>query len=131
MHYIIYHDKSVELIEDKEAQILWDESCAGNKGVEINGKKYIFSSFAKILNENDYFAQYPEKAPAERNEFVVPRSEYVSIEKMAEKRQGAFRGILKGLKQYIDEQLADGVTPKNAIAIYEQKLERYKQLFGN
>lgn len=70
MQYIIYHDKSHELAEDKIADLIWAKSAAGMKGVEIAGKKYIFSSIAKILKEDDYFTQYPEKRPPEiRDQF--------------------------------------------------------------
>jgi len=70
MHYIIYHDKSFSAVEDKTAQILWDKSCEGLKGVEINGTKYNFSSISKILSEKDYYDQYPDRRPPENyNQF--------------------------------------------------------------
>lgn len=62
MHYIIYHDKSVEQVEDKIAEIIWSKSNT-MKGAEINGKKYIFSAIAKIREEKDYFKEYPDKRP--------------------------------------------------------------------
>ena len=39
-----------------------------------------------------------------------------------------FRGILIGLKRFIDEEIAKGNKPMNAIAIYRDKLEKYKKL---
>ena len=63
MHYIVYHDKSFNPVDDKTAQILWDKSCEGLKGVEINGTKYNFSSISKILLEEDYYIQYPHRRP--------------------------------------------------------------------
>jgi hypothetical protein len=63
MHYIIYHDKSQEQVEDRVAEIIWQKSSEGLKGVELNGSKYLFSSIAKILKEDDYFKQYPDRRP--------------------------------------------------------------------
>lgn len=63
MQYIVYHDKSYEAVDDTTAELLWSKSTQGLKGVEVNGKKYIFSSFSKILDQTDFFAQYPKEIP--------------------------------------------------------------------
>lgn len=46
------------------------------------------------------------------------------------KTKGAeqLKGLLIGLKDYIDQEIAKGNKPMNAIAIYRDKLEKYKKL---
>lgn len=62
-HYIIYHDKSIEEVSEKVAEVIWSKSGTGARGVEVNGKKYIFSSIFKIRSEEDYFKEYPDRRP--------------------------------------------------------------------
>ena len=131
-HYVIFHDKSTMVVNTEQANFLMEQSCKKDiKGCVVGNAFITFSSISKILNAHDYYAQYPEKAPTEHDEFIAPKSNYTSIEKMAERRQNAFRGILKGLKQFIDEQPAEGITLRTATAVYEDKLTKYKQLFGH
>ena len=131
-HYIVFHDGSTMVVDKAQAEFLMEQSCKKDiKGCVVGNAFITFSSISKILDAHDYYAQYPEKAPTEHDEFIAPKSNYTSIEKMAERRQNAFRGILKGLKQFIDEQLAEGITLRTAIAVYEEKLTKYKQLFGH
>lgn len=54
-----------------------------------------------------------------------------SIERQAIKHKHNFKGMLQGLKQFIDEEMAKGITPKHAIAIYQDKLGNYKRLFAS
>lgn len=130
MHYIIYHDKSIEWVEDKTAKIIWDESCAGNKGIEINGRKYIFSSISKILPEEEFFRQYPGQAPPEEKTWTEPKDEYTSMENLAKKSKENFKGLLKGLKQFIDEEKEKGETPKQTVQIFNEKVEQYKKIYN-
>ncbi len=38
-------------------------------------------------------------------------------------------GLLRGLKSYIDQAVAKGEKPLNALAIYNKNLEKYKRLY--
>lgn len=111
MQYIIYHDKSHEAVDDKIANLIWEKSTSGLKGSEINGKKYIFSSIAKILPEEDYFKQYPDKRPeVTYNQF----EDLYGAEGNQQIRQPTTRAreLMKG--GFIGYHLSQGKTPEEA-----------------
>ena len=132
---IIFHDKGEKWITEKQADYVLEQSCQPNaKGIKLDGSFYTFSSMAKILSEKDYYEQYPDKRPETKNvfeEFYGNTRDYTPMERTAEQSKNQFSGLLKGLKSFIDGELKRGITPKYAIEIYEEKLERYKQKFAN
>ena len=50
--------------------------------------------------------------------------------KEIEKDKANFRDLLIGLRRYIDEQLAQKITPHHALALYNEKLAIYKRLYN-
>lgn len=118
MQYIIYHDKSVAEVSDKVADAVWRKSCEGSKGVEINNKKYIFSSIAKILFEEDYYSQYPHKRPTEIRNQVEEL--YGDMESQQIRKPSKLAGKL--MKQgFIQARMETGENKEVA----EQKFKEY------
>jgi hypothetical protein len=133
---ILQHSGGVEFITQKQSELITQSISQGLKGiVRENGKGYLsFSSIADIMTLEKYYDKFPDKRPEQaRNVFEEHYGgtrDYTPIEITAEQHQDQFRGILRGLKSYIDEELARGITPKHAIALYEQKLAKYKLEFA-
>ena len=134
MHIILFHDKSKKEITDEQYTKLLEQSVSGAKGIEIGGSFYTFSSMAKIPKKEDYEREYPDEAPEARNvfqELYGNTRDYTPIELNAEQQKGLMKGLLKGLKQFIDGELAKGRKPLNALKMYQEKLERYKRRFAD
>jgi hypothetical protein len=133
MHIILFHDKSKKEISDEQYAKLIQSSVSGVKGIEIGGSFYTFSSIAKIPKKEDFEREYPEEAPEARNvfqELYGDTRDYKPLEQTTKNEQNQARGILKGLKKFIDEEMAKGQKPKWAIEKYTSRLENYKRKFA-
>lgn len=134
MHIILFHDKSKKEISDEQYAKLIQSSVSGAKGIEIGGSFYTFSSIAKIPKKEDFEREYPEEAPEARNvfqELYGDTRDYKPLERTAEQNKNQLKGLLKGLKQFIDEQLAVKVKPVHALEMYNSKLDIYKRRFAD
>jgi len=129
---IIFNDGSRKWVEKKVADSIIKASTANLKHIMIGDQMIRFSSIAKLLTNDEFDEQYPNEVKGANPDvplFKSPKEEYFSIEKQAEKRQSAYKSMLGGMKKFIDREQAKGVTPHNAIALYEEKLARYKKIF--
>jgi len=103
MYFIIYHDKSTQKVEDKIAKVLIERACdKEKKGVNIDGKMYLFSGISKILTEQDYYEQYPDKRPDTTPDYY---SHYVAKGDIWNRatEKGKFQ-MLSGMARYIRDQ---------------------------
>lgn len=101
--------------------------------IELDGQMVMRGNIADILDETKYFETFPDKRSVEDiiAEWKPPeRIEYESLEKQAEASKEKLRGLLKSLKQYIDEELKKGSTPRHALNPYNHKLAIYKRKFS-
>lgn len=127
---IIFHDGSKVFITDNQAESVIQMSGGQSKGIKINGNYYTFSSISKIVSTQEYYNQYPDQVPDHRSEvFTETTQPYESVEQQLESHKNQFKGVLKGLKQYIDEEITKGNKPLVAIKTYQEKLDKYKQKF--
>jgi hypothetical protein len=131
---ILQHNKAVEFITQKQAEDITEAMAQGARGIKRGSIGWLaFSSISDILPLETYYQKYPEKrpeTPTAFNEYYGGSKEYTPIERTAEQHKDQFRGVLKGLKQYIDEQLAKGINPRSSIHLYETKLAKFKQEFA-
>lgn len=131
---IVQHSGAVKYITEELSQKIIEAMASGANGFkDLHTKEWMtFSTIADIISLEEYYRRYPDKALEERKEYKIEDDRYagLTVEQIAELNQYRFKGLLKGLKQFIDEQLEKKITPKYAIAIYNEKLERYKKKFG-
>lgn len=133
MYIILFHDKSKKEITDEQYAKLLEVSATGAKGIEIGKSFYTFSSMAKIPNKEDYQREYPEEMPEARNvfeELYGNTRNYTPIESTAEQNKNRSRGLLKGLKQFIEGE-PKGRKQLNALKMYQEKLDKYKRKFAD
>lgn len=131
MQYVILqHNKAVEFIDEKTMELMTAGMVQGAKGMKRKDGTFLpFSSIADTLTLDQYYAKYPDARPSlERTaeQIAAERDKYKPIEFQASKRQKAYRGLLQGLKKFIDEN----GKPAKALKIYTDKLADYKRLFG-
>ena len=130
-HIIIFHDKSRRWIGNKTYQDILSDSMKNDK-IILDGNYIKYSSIAKILTKEEFEKEYPKEykgADPATPLLKIPREKYISIEQRAKKRQRAYKSMLRGLKNFIDREMKAGVTPHNAIAMYNDKLSIYKKEF--
>jgi len=119
---IIFHDKSKVFITNQQKDLCYSEVASRSGKIIIDGQMYSLSNMAKVLSIEDFYQQYPEERPPERKEFdneeVIPMT--------PEQVKNMRKGLMIGLKRYIDEQKAQGKEPKTAKIIYERKLTNFQ-----
>ncbi len=125
---IIFHDGSKLFITSQQEELIYQISGTPTKHIRIDGNMYAFSTMAKIIDLKDYYDQYPEQRPETREEIKI-ETDNRTLEQIAESSKENYQGLLKGLKQFIDEEITKGVTPKHAIELFNSKVSRYKQLY--
>lgn len=122
---IIFHDKSNIFISEEQKNTLYSEPVVKSGKIIIDDQMYSLSSMSKVLSLDEFYRQYPDKAPEYRKEFnvedVIPMTE--------EQLRNMRRGVMKGLKQFIDEEVAKGGKPVKAKEIYDNRLNNYKLLY--
>ena len=52
------------------------------------------------------------------------------LNKIIEKDKQSFKGMLQGLKSFIDGELRKGLMPENAMKLYEEQIKNYKQKYA-
>jgi len=100
-YFIIFYDKSVREITDKQNEELVSAFMANEEALQIDNSLVVLKSIQKVLNENDYFKEYPDKRPMVYEDKF---KKYESIERRALNNKSWIKGIIKGIKQHIDEQ---------------------------
>jgi hypothetical protein len=80
-HVIIFVDKSKKHITEKEAELIFQKSATGLKGILINGNAIMFSGISKILSLAEYYEQYPDQRPATTNYTKPSKEERVPFTK--------------------------------------------------
>ena len=121
--FLVFFDGSV-LMADQS--VIEEAKKYGRDTIVVGESGYKLSAISKNLSMKDYFEQYPEKRPEVKNEFVIEDERYKNmtpeeIEASDKRRQ---EGLLRGLKRFIDEQSARGITALNALKIYEYALKK-------
>ena len=125
MHIVLFHDKSKKEITKEQADKLIEASCSNAQGANIGGSFYKFSAISKIMSQEDYYREYPEESPEQRNvfeELYGKSRDYTPLERTAEQDKNQFKGLLKGLKKFVDSELAKGRKPLHALKMYQEKL---------
>ncbi len=129
---IIFHDKSRKFITKAQESLIFQASGSSAKSITTPALGMItFSAIAKVMDIKDFYDEYPDERPETREEWKETKEEHIPIEKMAELSKEKLKGLLKGLKQYLDEELAKGITPKHALELYNNKLAIYKRKYEN
>jgi len=130
--YVIrFKDNSKQFITTAQEEAFWNAQAQGAKGIKIDGAYIDFAMVGRLLSVEQYYEAYPDERPEEPvKEWVAPKDEYVPIEKQAEQSKEMFQGMLKGLKALIEKEQKKGNTPKHAIAMFNDKVLRYKQKYG-
>lgn len=129
---IIFHDGSKKFITESQASLIMQSSNGQNKSITTPNLGMIsFSSIAKVITLKEYYEQYPDQVPEYRKETNLNElpKQYETLEQQLEGHKNQFKGVLKGLKSFIDEEIKKGNKPLNAIKTYEEKLKNYKQKF--
>ena len=134
-YVIVFFDKTTKYVTKEQADFIMAQS--GNselKGITIGKSYYKFSGISKIQELDEYYAENPDERPITPTvfqEYYNGTREYEPVERTAEQYKDMFSGLLKGLKKFIDEELGKKITPKNAIAFYTNKLDKYKLKFAS
>lgn len=100
-YFIIFYDKSVREITDKQNEELVSAFMANEEALQIDNSLVVLKSIQKVLNENDYFKEYPDKRPMVYEDKF---KKYESIEKRALNNKSWIKGIIKGIQKHINEQ---------------------------
>lgn len=103
---IIFIDGSKKFVPTSQAEQIFKLSSTAQKTFILSGGMYNFSSISKILTENEFYQEYPEERPSISTYSELPN--YESLEQRIykypeERRFEAISGMIKGLKQFIDE----------------------------
>jgi hypothetical protein len=100
---IIFFDGSRKFVTKNQADFIITESTGSKKGIVIDGSFRTFSSISKVLAISEFYQEYPEEQPNLIQRWEEPR-EYISIEKKAWSKTKWLKGLIAGLKEYIDEK---------------------------
>ncbi len=115
---IVFHDGSSMSISEQESESIFD--CANNaksKFISLQGKLIAFGSIAKILPAEEYYRQYPEKAPPkEMPHFDEKPLGIDGMIDMAAKRKSHLESMIRGIKRFI----GGDPTKKEAIKLLEK-----------
>ena len=103
-HIIIFHDKSTLFITEAQQDALLKASTSTNKFIKISGNVINFAGINKILPLGEYYREYPNTAPEQRDIFKVETYEELSIREMYEKNIRRAKGIKEGLLKSIVEK---------------------------
>ena len=108
---IIFFDKSILWVDQQKANAI-DDLIRNRKSqpFDIDGNLYITSSIAKILSEQEYKEQYPDKQEQGqifRNNFPQLADkidyQYESIDEQAIRATNGRQQLIADLQRYIDE----------------------------
>lgn len=100
-YFIIFYDKSVREITEKQNDALVSAFMADEDALQIDNSLVVLKSIQKVLDENDYYKEYPNYKP---QVYEDKFKKYESIEKRALNNKNWIKGIIKGIQQHIDEQ---------------------------
>lgn len=102
-HIIVFHDKSTLEITGVQQEALLEASTSG-KFIKVSGHIINFASISKILTLGEYYKEYPDKIPDQRNIFKRETYKELSIRELWEKDVKRAKGIKKGLLRSIREK---------------------------
>ena len=136
-YFIVFNDHAVKEVSEQQANFLMEKSCEpGQIGIKIDGSFIKYSSVAKILSENEYFKQYPDKRPPKYtiepdNTIFLPNQmdRILSPIENKEKRIRAVTEMMKGLKKYIDGPNYQGTD--KPIKLYDQMARKLAEIKGD
>lgn len=126
MNIIIFHDNTIKEITDEQKEKIYQASSNPNiKHMRIDDDLIAFSSISRIVKEDNYYSQHPDKRPQYENytfsdadEFrqlkerkMLERKNYKSILTRAEKERRPLEQMIKGLKRFIGGK---PLSPKNS-----------------
>jgi len=125
-YFIVFYDRSVREITEEQNNELVSAFMENDEKIQIGNSLITLKSIQKVLDENDYFKEYPDKKPVVyENKF----EKYESIEKRASSNSRWIKGIVKGIQQHIDEQGGAEHASKGSLELlskWQKKLELYK-----
>ncbi len=123
-HIIFFDNTEKEITQEKYNQIL-DSTSTDAVGIEIDGGFYKFSAIQKILDNEEYIEQYPQKQSYNYSqpysslkglgyEGIINKTPNKGLELMA-----------KGLKRFIDNRKKSGLETLNPDNLLEKMRLRY------
>lgn len=118
---ILFRDKSTLYISEQQANMIYQQSSGGNKGLLINGNYYSFADITKIMAVSDYYEQYPEKIPLSRETTNVPdKIPYKSAEAQGLASERRRQQMISGITSFITQAEYRGENPIHAKAILKR-----------
>lgn len=125
-YYIIFFDDSYKEVDETLYNQILEESSGSAIGKEINGSFYKFSDIRKILNQTDFYYQYPQYKPIDRayswNE--IAGKGYEGIIKSATKTSH-IEALARGLKKAKAKLEKEGHATKNIDSLLNLARKRY------
>lgn len=126
---IVFMDGSTMEITERAYNAIVELSLKPNtKMVKLKGQLVSLSSISKILTNEEYYEQYPDKRPAPKVPHISELQE-VSWEDISkgnfpnytEERKGnALKFLMKGLQRFVDQSEKDGKKSPKAISLLKQ-----------
>lgn len=125
-YFILFHDNSVrEINENQYSQFI--ESAFNNEvGIQLGDSFIKHSSYKQILSEEDYYKQYPDRRPVVYEDKF---KKYETLEQQITLRANWIKGIILGIRKYIDEKGGLENASRNLLDLldkWERKLKKYE-----
>lgn len=145
MSIIIFHDNTTKDITDEQRDAIFEASSNPNiKNIRIGNSLIAFSSISRILDDNEYYSQLPEKKreylnldlkeePYEvelkqlKEQKLLEKQNYVSPIEQAKKKRKPLEYMIKGLEGYINSNRNQGTgKPEKLLEKMKFKLDSLK-----
>lgn len=135
MKFIIFHDKKVKRISDKQSEKIFEVSSQSDqKGIRFTDGDYIaFSSIARIVNEKQYYQENPNDRPAPEYKSLPELQEASGIMDKPWRVAKRYRNLESMLSGYVHAKDgmhgADWLEVRKSDMLYQKmtgRLERMK-----
>ena len=128
-YIIVFHGKNVMEITKAQSDAIDEESVKPNaRFIKINGQMINFASISQILSLDEYYRQYPDKVPDQKDIFKPMTMVELNEKALVKANLIRNRGILKGLLEYrdgkVDGAKHDSKGVRDAIKTQESKVEQ-------
>ncbi len=120
-YIIVFHSGSIMEITGEQHETVLEQSTQPNaRLINIDNQSINFASISQILSLHEYYKQYPDKIPEQRDIFKPETLEELSEEASKESEIEKCKGLIKGLKRYISEN--PETKAHKDLSILEKKL---------
>ena len=119
-HAIITYSKTHYLITDEQNNDLMEKTL--DDILLVDGNAIKVRNIAEVMTISKYYESYPDKRPQRIDEFKnLDGMGFGGV--IANSRETALKGIIKGLKRYIESDKYQGTeAPKELLKVAEQRL---------